>query len=207
MAGEDIEVTTLVKLFPGIKGEKNLITRSMSRGVVADCFHLLQPDTTYAIVGNPGIGKSWTLLYALQQALLYENSLVLLFLKSKEAIVCIRRNHKIYVWRAEFSEYRSSLFKNSNVLALMAPPEEGTPILTGLRRCLYSASNNIRHFTSQIQKDTPLFKRTLSPPSDKRPPSDKQLVVLIPYRQPGGLDINYITTVLERRKIVCRAIY
>ena len=55
-----------------------LITRRLSRGVVADCFDKSRSGSTYAITGNPGIGKSWTLVYALQQALLYENACVLL---------------------------------------------------------------------------------------------------------------------------------
>ena len=72
--GEDLEVTTLLRplavdKFSGL----NLITRRLSRGVVADCFTKSKAGSTYAIVGNPGIGKSWTLVYALQQALLYDN--------------------------------------------------------------------------------------------------------------------------------------
>jgi hypothetical protein len=50
-----------------------------SQGVVTDCF-----DTRYAraIMGSPGTGKSWNMRYALQQALLYDNSLTLNICKS-----------------------------------------------------------------------------------------------------------------------------
>ena len=99
MAGEDIEVTKLVNpIFVDQFNGKNLITRPLSRGVVADCLALSKKGSTYAISGSPGIGKSWTLIYALQQALLYENVCVLFcFQKAGIAIVCIRRNNKIYV--------------------------------------------------------------------------------------------------------------
>ena len=79
MAGEDIEVTKLMHPISIDKlNGKNLITRRLSRGVVADCLALSKKGSTYAISGSPGIGKSWTLIYTLQQALLYENICVLL---------------------------------------------------------------------------------------------------------------------------------
>ena len=116
MVGEDVEVTALTGNFPGIKGNTNLITRRLSRGVVSDCFGRSKSDSTYAIVGNPGIGKSWNLIYALQQALLYENACVLFcFQKDGKALVCIRKNHKIYVWSMSSEIFertcRSALFK------------------------------------------------------------------------------------------------
>ena len=70
MVGENIEVTNL-KSTLGINkindGTLNLITRPLSRGVVADCFRNAQPKSIHAIVGSPGIGKSWSLIHALQQ--------------------------------------------------------------------------------------------------------------------------------------------
>ena len=101
MIGEDLEVTKLVEpLAVDESSGCNLITRRLSRGVVADCFAKSKRRSTYAIVGNPGIGKSWTLIYALQQALLYDNVCVLLcFQKDNMAIVCIRRNNQIFVWK------------------------------------------------------------------------------------------------------------
>ena len=102
----------------------NLMTRRLSRGVVADCFAKSEECRTYAMVGNPGIGKSWTLIYALQQALLYENACVMLcFQQDKMAIVCLRRNNKIYVWRNDdpSEPCSSNLFRNSNVLVLLDP--------------------------------------------------------------------------------------
>jgi hypothetical protein len=66
MVGHDVEVTRLKEPFYlDWNSGKNLITRSLSRGVVADCFRRSKRGTNHGIVGNPGIGKSWTLLYAL----------------------------------------------------------------------------------------------------------------------------------------------
>jgi predicted NACHT family NTPase len=91
MAGEDIEVTKLSNVFlVDQKSGVNLITRRLSRGVVADCFKLSESCSNYAIVGSPGIGKSWTLLYALQQALLSNNACVVIwFPKEGVANTCI----------------------------------------------------------------------------------------------------------------------
>ena len=75
MVGEDVEVTHVSYSFGMVSSNKtNLITRRLSRGVVADCFHLSKPESSYAIVGCPVMGKSWTLVYALQQALLYDGA-------------------------------------------------------------------------------------------------------------------------------------
>jgi hypothetical protein len=54
---------------------KFLITRPESCGVVSSCFDF---KDTSAIVGSPGIGKSWQLLYALQQALMFDGANVML---------------------------------------------------------------------------------------------------------------------------------
>jgi hypothetical protein len=91
MVGEDVEVTKMQGTFPIDETNGNsLITRRLSRGVVADCFAKSKRHGIYAIVGNVGIGKSWTLIYALQQALLYENACVVLcFHKDGSAVVCI----------------------------------------------------------------------------------------------------------------------
>ena len=127
MVGEDIEVTKLLDpfCFDRFNGN-NLITRRLSRGVVADCFERSKAGSTYAIVGSLGIGKSWTLIYTLQQALLHENACVLFcFQGNSDAIVCIRRNNCIYVWSSAYGPWShvcySSLFDNSNVLVLLVP--------------------------------------------------------------------------------------
>ena len=123
------------------------------------------------MVGNPGIGKSWTLIYALQQALLYENACVLLcFQKDKMAIVCLRRNNKIYVWHSYDDRWEntcsSNLFRNSNVLVLLDPREsskEGAAYSEGPRMLIMAASNNEEHFKS-IGKFTGDYARILSCP-------------------------------------------
>jgi hypothetical protein len=84
MVGHDLEVTALPSEFPvDLLNGRNLITRSLSRGVVADCFEHSKPGSVHSIVGAPGIGKSWNLIYALQQALLFENVCVIFFFEKK----------------------------------------------------------------------------------------------------------------------------
>jgi hypothetical protein len=80
MVGYDVEVTELESdICPGLLHGKNLVTRSLCRGVVADCFEHSTPGSNYAVSGSQGIGKSWSLIYALQQALLYENACAMFF--------------------------------------------------------------------------------------------------------------------------------
>jgi hypothetical protein len=138
-----------------------LITRNLSRGVVADCFEQSKKRHTHAIVGSPGIGKSWSLIYALQQALLFENACVMVcFQKDEEAWVCIRKKHRIYVWTIE-SDYfekkcKSGLFRNSNVLVLLDPRESvdgGAAYSQGNRRLLFAASNNAAHFKNVFKNN------------------------------------------------------
>jgi hypothetical protein len=77
--GWGLEATPLKELFGIDRSDDNetklLITRPESRGVVASCLNF---KDTSAIVGSPGIGKSWQLLFALQQALLYDGANVML---------------------------------------------------------------------------------------------------------------------------------
>ena len=151
MAGEDIEVTKLmIPIFVDQVNGKNLITRRLSRGVVADCLALSKKGSTYAISGSPGIGKSWNLIYTLQQALLYENVCVL-FCSQKQriTIVCIRRNNKIYVWKHNGAQWlqdcNSDLFFNSNVLVLLDPKESkegGAKHALNLRMLIMATSNS-----------------------------------------------------------------
>jgi hypothetical protein len=106
----------------------------LSRGVVADCFNKSKRGSIYALVGSPGIGKSWNLIYALQQALLYQNACVILwFQKAGEAITCIRRKNEIFVWyviKQIFNEKcYSNLFQNSNVIVLLDPRESKKGVL------------------------------------------------------------------------------
>ena len=100
MLGEDVEATDIPSSFSlrPLDGRK-LLTRRLSRGVVADCFELSKSGSELAIVGSPGIGKSWTLVYALQQALLYDGACVAFFQpKVGIASLYIRKSNTIYAW-------------------------------------------------------------------------------------------------------------
>lgn len=194
MVGYDVEVTKLRSVFPvDRKNGKNLITRSLSRGVVADCFEHSEADSVYAIVGSPGIGKSWNLVYALQQALLYENACVLFCFQKRElAWVCIRKKHNIFVWTLESfmlgNKCVSGLFKNGNVLVLLDPGESnltGASFAEGNRRLIYAASNNSRHFSSLLSKGTAFAKRFLDPFTEN------ELRVSIPFMIKANRGTDY----------------
>ena len=200
MIGEDIEVTKLVAPFAlDISNGCNLITRRLSRGVVADCFDKSKLGSTYAMVGNPGIGKSWTLIYALQQALLYENACVLLcFQKDSMAIVCLRRNNRIYVWHSYNDRWKndcnSRLFRNSSVLVLLDPRESsnnGASYVAGPRMLIFAASNNKEHFKS-IGKFTGDFARISSCPRGK------EMKCQIRYMQDNSIEKVSWKVALER---------
>jgi hypothetical protein len=143
MKGHDIEVTQMNSAFQVDKQSgTNLITRSLSRGVVADCFHCSREESIHTITGNPGIGKSWTLVYALQQALLYENACVMIcFQKVGAALVCIRRDNQIFVWynndKSLNYDCTIQLVGNSNVLILLDPPEHGAKYSEGPQHLIY----------------------------------------------------------------------
>jgi hypothetical protein len=160
MLGADVEVTDNLKsaLFRDKLAQKmSLLTRSRSRGVVASCFDASETDSSLAITGSPGIGKSWTLLYALQQALLYEKAIVVLMQrKPQSALLCVRLNNHVFVWRAATGQgTKVSLFENENVLVLFDPSEakhEGADFAPGARMLIFAASNNEQHFKNGIRK-------------------------------------------------------
>jgi hypothetical protein len=159
MVGADVEVTKVESDFHlgTVRGTNAtyLITRRLSRGVVTECLDMV-PKDTFAIVGNPGIGKSWTLIYALQQLLLRDGANVLFFMaKDYVALACFRRSDAVYVWEAGMTRAKSDLFKSADVWVLLDPreaKEEGTKLVGGERRLLFAASNNRKHFTSHILK-------------------------------------------------------
>jgi hypothetical protein len=127
MVGADVEVTKVDSDFylGNVKdtSSTDLITRRLSRGVVAECL-TMTPRDTLAIVGNPGIGKSWTLIYALQQLLLRNGACVLFFIaKRGRALACIRRYNAVYVWEAGMAEAKSDLYSCENVWVLLDPKE------------------------------------------------------------------------------------
>jgi hypothetical protein len=171
MKGHDIEVTQMKSAFEvDAQSGTNLITRSLSRGVVADCFRGSREESVHTITGNPGIGKSWTLVYALQQALLYENACVMFcFQKVGAALVCIRRDNQIFVWYNDDESLEqhctSQLFGNSNVLVLLDPREDGAKYSGGRRRLIFAASNNAKHFNN-VFKVTPSYMKILNVLSD-----------------------------------------
>jgi hypothetical protein len=172
MIGEDVEVTPLSTNFglddtksPIARGEDdcgvNLITRRFSRGVVLDCFrNCTRPTRTLAITGNPGIGKSYSLLFALQQALLFDRVCVMLFLpKQSKAMICIRNQQKVYVWEGTTVHDRatSSLFTNPNVIVLLDPLDAvdgGATFDKGARRLIYAATTHMEHFQPDLTKIT-----------------------------------------------------
>jgi hypothetical protein len=173
MVGADVEVTRVGSDYNmgKVKGTSStyLITRRLSRGVIAECLKMPSEDTV-AIVGNPGIGKSWTLIYALQQLLLQEGACVLFFsAKNKKALACIRRNNTMFVWKAATTEANSDLFECSNVWVLLDPQEAmkgSTDIVNGERRLLYAASNNKNHFANDVIKKNAEALHFLSPFDD-----------------------------------------
>jgi hypothetical protein len=172
MIGEDVEVTEGLAHFPILKQTEptfDLITRRLSRGVVANCFGESEPSSTLAITGSPGIGKSMTLLYALQQALLFENACVILFLqKTRDAHLYIRRNGCIFVWGSDANDTcaMSTLKNRRDILVLLDPKEAaegGASYVTGSWKVLFAASNNTAHFSNAIFKTQSFPERFLSP--------------------------------------------
>jgi hypothetical protein len=118
MIGADVEITKVDSHFRvgtvRSASATHLITRRLSRGVVAECLSMFAEDT-FAIVGCPGIGKSWMLIYSLQQLLLQDGACVLFFAaKNKMALACIRRDDKVYVWSLHTTELISNLFEFEN---------------------------------------------------------------------------------------------
>ena len=204
MVGEDIEVTKLLKPFHvDVHYGTNLITRRLSRGVVADCFERSKVGSCYAITGSPGIGKSWTLIYTLQQALLYENACVLFcFQKLSCAIICIRRNNNIYVWKNQDVLWRSCCYSriadNSNVLVLLDPKvsqKGGAEYVQWKRMLIMAASNDVNHFYSS-KKSTPDLVRILSVFTEN------ELIVALPYMVESQIYPAPIKEMLARVKIV-----
>ncbi len=178
MLGEGVECTTLKSIPIEINVKDNmaseLLTRPESRGVVSDIFRRFAKEadeggSVAAITGSPGIGKSWTLLYALQQALLYNGATVLFFFqKPKYAVMYLRRNNKIYAWISKSRDKADSvLFQRSDVLVLLDPSEAGAQFATGRMKLLYAASNNEKHFKGDAEKNEGDMRTFLGPPPDK----------------------------------------
>ena len=183
MVGHDVESTKIASSFGMHAVHKEyLVTRRLSRGVVADCFHRSKEDSELAIVGSPGIGKSWTLLYALQQALLYESACVILHRqKTETANLFIRRGDTVFAWSGTTKGRANSvLFDLKDVLVLLDPPESGAFYAPGSCMLIYAASNNKKHFQGDIFKtNSSQAQRHLSQPSIE------EVRVMLPIISPG----------------------
>mgnify|MGYP005849367565 CR=1 FL=1 len=145
-----------------------LLTRPQSRGVVASCFGF---RSVSLLMGTPGIGKSWTLLYALQQGLLFDEAIVLLFAsKIEEVILFYRRNDIIYAWAKLHDQNKSAgsiLFKSPQVLALYDPPNSGARIRQGACKMIVAMSANKKHDVKDTMKNSRgSGARFLAPPSE-----------------------------------------
>jgi hypothetical protein len=128
---------------------------------------------------------------------------LLCFQKPGKALVCIRKNHHIYVWYNDDTYFgngcKSALFDNSNVLVLLDPKEavsgRGAEFVLGRRRLIFAASNNKNHFNN-IQKSTPDFQRTISPFSDN------ELLVALPYMSDETVTMDMLNEMMRRREDV-----
>jgi hypothetical protein len=187
MVGEDVEETKLRNSTFGMrpKTDRALLTRHLSRGVVSDCFGSTTLGSSLAIMGATGMGKSWTLVYALQQALLYDGACVIFFQqKTGVAYLCLRKDHHIYVWTTKVRQSRvnSILFRSEEVLVLLDPVEEekgGASYMEGSRMLIFAASNDDRHFANYIKMSEFETLRYLSPWSEE------ELRVGLPRMQPN----------------------
>lgn len=153
-------------------------------------------------MGSPGIGKSWTLLYALQQALLYDGASVMLFLKKMgRAFLFLRRGIQIFAWQANSQkdvEADSILFSRKDLLVLLDPRESkdgGANYTNNSRMLIFAASNNEAHFTNDIVK-----KRGDAAMRHLDAPTTEELIVSIPKM---GTEYN-LESALERAKVVGR---
>jgi hypothetical protein len=159
MCGYGVEATHMIGLLD-IKREEehvkswNLLTHPESRGSVATCFNTRDASL---MIGSPGIGKSWSLLYALQQALLYNNALVLLYAcKHSKTYLFRRQGNKIYAWKATNNRKAvSSIMGRHDCLVLYDPAEAnrgGADFDEGACQTIVAMSANKRHATSDALK-------------------------------------------------------
>jgi len=152
MRGSNVESTKVGRDMPSLirdSREQMLLTRPQSRGVVATIFNRIssvRAETTTAVTGLPGIGKSWTLLYVLQQALLYEGVFIMFFTDRSDTYLFHRRSGKLYAWRNKQGA-KSDFLKSEETLAILDPPsKDGQNIPVGMRHLIYAASNNEKNF-------------------------------------------------------------
>jgi hypothetical protein len=198
MCGHGVESTHLIGMLGierGVGGATswNLVTHPQSRGAIATCFNT---DSTSLMIGSPGIGKSWTLLYALQQALLYDNTNVLLFAcKVEHAYLFRRKGNKLYAWLSEeiAPKARSRIMARYDCLVLYDPPEGdsggGAQYNLGNRQLIVAMSGNKRHARKGALKENVEARCFLGPPTEN------QLKVMIPWMQSNDTADNIMSRV------------
>lgn len=204
MVGGGIEATKVIDMFEVDENSEQdgqdsmarkdvLLTRQQSRGVVAQCSSRLKAQgLTAAVVGSPGIGKSWLILYALQQALLYEDATVILQVSSANSrFLFVRRKNTIYSWHQEcdgLQQMSSSLFHQRATLVLYDAPEVqksgkgGAKYAEGKRSLLAFLSANDGHSVKKSEKRSPDVKHYLAHPSTE------ELNLMMPFLTNNKVD-------------------
>jgi hypothetical protein len=183
MIGHGVEKTNIVNNFKidnSKSGDKNLLTRPESRGIVGKALTGVLRETC-EMVGSTGIGKSWSLLYALQQACLFDGANVCLFVsKSNSAYLFLRRGNKMYSWSRTFEgKAFGPFFHREDVLILYDPPEAsdvaGANYAVGLRTLVAALSANEKHFLKSVEKEEESKRRQIGPPTVD------QIRVMLPF--------------------------
>lgn len=164
MLGSDLEATKVTAPRGPIDIDPNnpshtLLTRSQSRGVVKNILELIgraemaEQGLMVAITGLPGIGKSWTLYYALQQILLYDNASVLFVAAEQQSASLILRNgFHIFAWTRQLTGSpnllgRSRLWDRSDLVVLYDPPSTGAMLPENKPvKLIYTAVNSPDYF-------------------------------------------------------------
>jgi len=146
MRGSNVESTPVGDLSSLVvdDSEKMLLTRPQSRGVVATIFNNIsaaKARTTTAITGLPGIGKSWTLLYVLQQALLYEGVFIIFITHDSNSYLFHRRSGKMYAWSIEQAAVGGFL-GSEETLAILDSSKITINFPLGKRRLIFASSNH-----------------------------------------------------------------
>jgi hypothetical protein len=186
MCGHGVEATKVIDLFDidyGFEDQKNvyLLTFPEIRGAVGACSDF---QASSFLVGAPGIGKSWSLLYCLQQALLYDDAKVLLYAdNSSSACVFQRKGNKMYAWSSCSSSRTApdSFFARHDILILIDPKESTT---SGARFFLHSSQ---LIFVMCAEAEHPLNAPMKQDPGGVfyvAPPSTEQLEAMAPLMFP-----------------------
>jgi len=167
MRGSNVESTAVGNISSLINNsEQILLTRPQSRGVVATIFNKISTvnsRSTKAITGLPGIGKSWTLLYVLQQALLYEGVFIVFITDDSNRFLFHRKNGKLYAWMME--KAAESFFLDSEETLVILDPSEADNIDVpgGMRHLIYAVSDQEKNFMKRDTKQDPEVQYYVGP--------------------------------------------